>query len=87
MHIFKPFGLCINRPRNKKLKPINLNQHPLLFTKARDAAELKVKATEHHDSAKRAYQLMDVESIHRANSEWQNAKDLLKKHFEIIYSK
>lgn len=72
---------------NRQLTRLFMLQHGLPFTKAREAAELKVKATEHHDSAKRAYQLMDAESVHRANSEWQNARDLLKKHLEIIYSK
>ncbi|MDP3026776.1 MAG: hypothetical protein Q8N63_03640 [Nanoarchaeota archaeon] len=71
----------------KQLTRLFMLQYDLPFTKARNAAELKVKATEHHDSAKRAYQLMDHESVHRADSEWQNASDLLKKHFEIIYSK
>jgi oxygen-independent coproporphyrinogen-3 oxidase len=71
----------------KQLARFFMMHYDLPFTKARTAAELKVKATEHHDSAKRAYQLMDKESIHNANAEWHNARDLLKRHFEIIYSK
>lgn len=72
---------------NRQLTRLFMLQYDLPFTKAREAAELKVKATEHHDSAKRKYQLMDRESLHEANAEWCKAGDLLKKHFEIIYSK
>lgn len=77
----------------RQLARLYVLQFGLPYNQAREAAELKVKATEHHDSAKKYdsvikdFPYLRENHIKRSEEEWRTARDLLKKHFDIIYSK